>query len=242
MACGDCIENAKPGSFLDPFFFSIQTIATIGYGQLVPRTVLANILVAIEAIFGLLGFGIVAGLAYAKFSRPTARVLFSRVAVITQRDGQLSLMFRMGNERGNRIVDAQVHLSMLRDETTLEGEPIRRVYDLDLVRDRNANFQNSWTAVHPITEKSPLHGATPEKLTSANPQIVVSLTGLDETFSQTVYARHTYTCDNILSGHRFVDVLSVTPDGIPQIDYTRFHDTVPVDARKYAGTRSAKNV
>ena len=220
------IENAHTGSFADAFFFSLQTMATIGYGKLAPRTAYANELVAIESLVGLLGIAMVTGLAFAKFSRPTARVLFSRVAVISPRDGVPCLMFRMANQRGNQIVEAHIHVVLALTETTLEGELIRRLHDLRMLRDQHALFALSWTALHPITEASPLFRATAESLAAHEAEIIVSLTGLDETFSQTVHARHSYVAEEIVWGARFVDVLSRTPDGRRQVDYTHFHDVV----------------
>src|ERR1700730_16922744 len=130
------IENARPGSFADAFFFSVQTMATIGYGKMVPESVVANILVSVEALFGLLGLAMITGLVFAKFSRPTARVRFSKYAVVSNRDGIPSLHFRMANMRANRIVDASARVVFARQEKTLEGEEMRRFYDLKLQRDR----------------------------------------------------------------------------------------------------------
>ena len=220
----DSIEGARRDSFADAFFFSVQTMATIGYGKLVPRTLWANALVTVETFVGLLGLAMVTGLVFAKFSRPTARVLFSRVAVITRRDGIPCLMFRMANQRGNQIVEARVHAVFARNETTVEGEPLRRLHDLRLLRDQNALFALTWTAVHPITEDSPLYRATAASLAADEVELIVSLTGLDETFSQTVHARHSYIADEIAWGARFVDILSRLPDGRRQVDYSRFHD------------------
>jgi inward rectifier potassium channel len=223
------IDHARAGSFGDAFFFSIQTMATIGYGHMVPHSLFANVLVMIEALVGVLGFALMTGLIFAKFSRPSARVLFSRVAVITQWDGIPSLLFRMANARGNQIVEAQVHLVLARDEITPEGEPFRRLHDLELTRRQHALFTMTWTAVHPITAQSPLAGATPTSLAAADTEIIVSLIGLDETFAQTVHARYTYTACDIVWGARFVDVLSRLPDGQRRIDYPRFHDVVRID-------------
>jgi inward rectifier potassium channel len=210
------IAGARPGSFADAFFFSVQTMATIGYGQMVPRTFIANVLVTTEALVGLLGLAMVTGLIFAKFSRPTARVLFSRVAV-------------MANQRGNQIVEARIHVVLATTETTAEGEVIRRLRDLEMLRSQHALFALSWTAIHPITERSPLHGATPTSLAAAETEIIVSLTGLDETFSQTVHARHSYVPEEIMWNARFVDILSRLPDGRRLVDYTHFHDVVPAE-------------
>ena len=223
------IENARPGSFADAFFFSVQTMATIGYGRMVPRTLLANVLVTLETLTGLLGLAMVTGLVFAKFSRPTARVLFSRVAVIGRRDGLRAFMFRMANERGNSIVEAQVHVALARQEVTVEGESVRRFYDLELVRRLNPIFPNTWTVVHPITESSPLHGATPASVETDEARIVVSVIGLDESYSQTVHARHSYAPADIVWNARFADVVVREPEGDVRIDYSRFHDVVPLE-------------
>ncbi len=221
------IENARPGSLVDAFFFSVQTMATIGYGKLVPHTIAANALVTVEALLGLLGLAFVTGLLFAKFSRPTARVLFSQRAVIGQRDGKLTFMFRIANERGNQIVDAQLRVGYAVAETTLEGDTLRRFYDIPLLRDRNAIFVLSWTAVHVIDATSPLYAQTPETLKQKAVEIIVSITGVDETFSQMVHARYSYTPDEIDWNARYVDIISVGQDGERLIDYGKFHQTEP---------------
>lgn len=222
------IASAREGSFADAFFFSVQTMATIGYGSMAPHTLYANVLVCIEAMVGLLGLAMVTGLVFAKFSRPTARVLFSNVAVLTRRDGVPSLMFRMANQRGNQIVDARIHVVLALTETTPEGETLRRLHDLRMTREQNALFALSWTAVHPINAASPFHGATKESLVASEAEIIISLTGIDESFSQTVHARHSWIAEEIIWGARFVDILSRLPDGRRQVDYRRFHDVEPV--------------
>ena len=230
LLAGDSIQGARPGSFADAFFFSVQTMATIGYGYIIPRTLFANILVTVESLTGLFGLAVVTGLVFAKFSRPTARVLFSRVAVVTPRDGVPSLMFRMANQRGNQIVEARIHVVLALTETTAEGEVIRRLQDLEMARAQNALFALSWTAVHPITATSPFYRRTHESLATTEAEVIVSLTGIDESFSQTVHARHSYTADEIVWGVRFVDILSRAPDGRRCVDYTHFHEVVPDDA------------
>jgi inward rectifier potassium channel len=226
---GDVIENARPGSFLDAFFFSVQTMATIGYGKMAPRTTLANALVAAEALVGMLGLAVVTGLVFAKFSRPTARVLFSRVAVVAGYDGVPSLMFRMANERASQIVEAQLRAVVLRDETTVEGEPVRRSHDLRLRRSHSAVFALTWTAIHPITPDSPLFGEDARSLAAKRSDLVVSLTGFDASLSQTVHARHGYGPSDIHWGARFEDILGHLPDGGQVIDYRKFHDVVPAE-------------
>ncbi len=228
LAGGDGIENARSGNFLDAFFFSVQTMASIGYGAMYPRTAYANALVAIEALVGLMGLAMGSGLAFARFSRPTARVMFSRVAVIAPFNEVPTLMFRAANKRGNQILEAQLRVRLTRDEVTTEGEFMRRVYDLKLVRSQNPAFTLSWTAMHPIDEHSPLYGATPETLAAAETAIVITLSGIDETVSQTIHARHTYAAHEILWNMRFVDILLMMPDGQRHVDYSRFHDVIPL--------------
>ena len=229
LAGGDSIKNARPGSFLDAFFFSIQTMATIGYGAMYPQTDYANILVSIEALVGLMGVAMVTGLLFARFSRPTARVLFSNVAVITPHNGVPTLIFRTANERRNQILEAQIGVSLLRNEVTTEGESMRRFYDLKLVRNQTRNFSLSWTVMHQIDESSPLYGETAESLIEAEMDIVVTLTGLDETVSQTIHARHYYLSEEVLWDMRFVDIFYTKPDGRRVIDYTRFHEVTSLE-------------
>jgi len=218
------IQNARPGSFSDMLFFSIQTMATIGYGVMAPRSAVANVVVSIEAFTGLMGLAMVTGLIFAKFSRPTARVRFSKFAVVSTHNGTPCLMFRMANERTNRIVEAEVHVVLFRLERTTEGDRFRRLHDLGLLRYHHAFFAFSWTAIHPIDDRSPLKGATRESLMAEQAFITVSVTGLDDTVSQTVHARHTYGVDDILWGARFVDILETTAEGHSIIDYSRFDD------------------
>ncbi len=227
LAIGDGIEEARPGNFSDAFFFSVQTMATIGYGKMAPRGLPANLLVTLEALVGLLGLALVTGLVFAKFSRPTARVIFSRNVVIANFDGVPSLLVRMANERGNQIAEAQAHLVLLRTERTPEGEEVRRVHDLRLRRSQSAFFAFTWLVVHPITPDSPLFGETAESLRAKDVDLVASMTGLDETLSQSVHARHAWAPEQILWGHRFTDVLVSLPDGRRAIDYRKFHDVEP---------------
>jgi len=231
LAGGDCIANARHGSFSDAFFFSIQTMDTIGYGTMYPRTLYGNIVVTVEALIGLLAVAMGTGLAFARFSRPTARVLFSRVAVIAPYDGVPTLMFRAANQRRNQILEAQLRVRLVRDEVNQEGEFLRRFYDLKLVRSQNPVFSLSWTAMHPIDDHSPLNGATPESLAETESMLVITLSGLDETVSQTIYARHTLIALEILWNMRFVDIVSRPKDGHRYIDYSRFHDVTPVQRK-----------
>ncbi|MGZ3460334.1 MAG: ion channel, partial [Archangium sp.] len=174
------VQNVAPGSFADPFFFSVQTFATIGYGGMFPTGLAAHLLVTGESMLGLIYVAMGTGLVFAKFSRPRARVLFSKVAVIAPRNGVPTFMFRAANERVNHIVEAQMTVALLRTEHTLEGERIRRIIDLPLVRSQSPVFMLSWTVMHPVTPDSPLFGATPESLAEQQAEVIVTLTGMDE--------------------------------------------------------------
>ncbi|WP_341525914.1 ion channel [Nostoc sp. UHCC 0302] len=229
LAGGDCIENARPGDFLDAFFFSVQTLASIGYGAMYPKTTYANTIVTVEAMAGLVGIAVMTGLAFARFSRPTARVMFSRVAVITPHEGVPTLMFRAANQRRNQVLEAQMRVYLMRDEVSLEGLFLRRFHDLRLLRSQTPSFVLTWVAMHPIDEYSPLYGMTPESLTQTNTTIVISLSGIDETVAQVVHARHSYSADEILWNYRFVDIMHYTNEGHRYIDYSHFHDILPLD-------------
>ncbi len=224
------IANARPGSFADAFFFSVQTIATIGYGQLVPATLYANLIVTVETATGLMFLALATGLVFARFSRPTARLLFSRVAVIGPHNGKPTLSLRLANQRRNQILQAEVAATLVRDERTEEGVLIRRFYDLTLARYRSPIFALTFTVMHEIDKDSPLYGASAATLTAQNVELVVTATGIDETIAQRVHARTSYLPDEILWGRRFVDVIGWTDDGRRVIDYRRFHDTVPLTA------------
>ncbi|BAY98478.1 K+ channel, inward rectifier [Tolypothrix tenuis PCC 7101] len=229
LAGGDCVENAKPGSFLDVFFFSVQTLASIGYGAMYPKTPYANTIVTIEAMVGLMGIAVMTGLAFARFSRPTARVVFSRVAVITPHEGQPTLMFRTANKRRNLILEAQMRVYLMRDEVTAEGHYIRRIHELKLLRNLSPSFTLSWLAMHIIDESSQLYGMTTESLLKTNSSIVVSLSGIDETVAQVLHARHTYSATDLLWNYQFVNIMHETSDGHRYIDYQYFHDAVSLD-------------
>lgn len=219
------IVHARPGSFWDDFFFSIQTFATIGYGVMAPKSFYANIVVSIEAFFGVVGFALATGIIFARFSRPTARVMFSKVAVVAMLDGVPTLMFRAANQRGNRILEATASISIARQVCSSEGVVMRRFEDLKLVRERTLLFALSWTVMHRIDESSPLHGATPQSLVDNGAELIVLLSGTDESLADRIYARAAYGAADILWDRRFVDVLSLAPDGRMQVDLHHFHDT-----------------
>jgi inward rectifier potassium channel len=220
--------NARPGSFADAFFFSVQTLGTLGYGVMAPRTLYANLLVTVESFSGILTIALFTGIIFARFSRPFARVIFSRVAVVAPFDGVPTLMFRTANQRGEAIMDASVTVTLARQHTTLEGVTMRRFQELKLMRARNSLFALSWTVMHAIDADSPLYGLSAEQMQNLDMEIVVMLNGLDEILADRIYARHAYWADEIVWDQRFVDVISVNAAGQRVVDLTLFHDTHPV--------------
>ncbi|HIK43467.1 MAG TPA: ATP-sensitive inward rectifier potassium channel 10 [Leptolyngbyaceae cyanobacterium M65_K2018_010] len=223
LARDGAIANARPGSFLDALYFSVQTMASIGYGAMYPQTHYANWLVILEAFIGLMLLAMATGLCFARFSLPTARIIFSHYALVAPWNNQPTLMFRTANRRRNRILEARLWVTLVRDEITAEGEFFRRFYDLPMVRAQTPLFALSWTAMHPIDEHSPLYGETPASLAATHAEIIVILTGLDETLSQTIHARHSFVADEILWGYQFLDILGQTSDGRRSIDFRNFH-------------------
>ncbi len=223
------VANARPGSFADAFFFSVQTMGTIGYGSMYPATPATNALVVAEAVVGLLVTAVATGLVFAKFSQSNARIVFSRHVTIAPWDGVPTLMFRLSNERGNQIVEAQVRVVLTRTERTREGMTFYRMIDLPLVRDRSPAFTRSWAVMHAIVPGSLLDGHTPESLKAIEAELMVAVVGVDDTSLQPVHARHTYADHEILWGARPVDVLSEREDGRIVLDVTKFHDVVETD-------------
>jgi inward rectifier potassium channel len=221
------IANAAPGSFPDAFFFSVQTMGTIGYGTMFPATRAANALVVAESVIGLMVIAIATGLVFARFSQTRARVAFSSRVAVTPIDGVPHLMIRVGNERRrNNIVDATFRLTVMRTTRTAEGTTIYRTVDLPLVRERAPALQRSWMVLHRMEPGSPLAGETPGSLAAADAELTLAVAGIDDTSLQPVHARHTWLAPSVVFGARLADVVSETPEGIT-LDLRRFHDLVP---------------
>ena len=224
---------ANATSFADHFFFSVETLATIGYGEMAPQTRWAHSIVTVEALTGILATAMITGLTFVRFARPTARILFSQKMVIAPRDGVPHLMFRVANWRRNQITEARLNVLVLVVETTREGETLRKPEPLTLVRDKNPMFALSWTVMHRIDAASLFHGDDAlERLRRQKAEIFLTLSGLDETLMQTITARWRYDLDDIVPDHRFADVLAIDEDGTRIIDYDRFDELVPVAAEE----------
>jgi inward rectifier potassium channel len=225
------IENARAFNFTDAFFFSVQTMATIGYGRMVPISALANLLVTAEAGMGLFGMAVAASLLFARFTRATAGVRFTHNAVITLFDGKPTLMFRIANQREARIHEAQINMVVARQTDTAEGHAYRRLADLKPVRSLNPIFELSWMVMHVIDEDSPLWGVTPQDMEESVVAVSVVFSGHHEGFQQRVHARHTYTQSLIEWDRRFADIISRDEDGSLVVDYALFDTLLPVDPK-----------
>lgn len=225
--------NGTDGSFVDMFSYSMETLATIGYGVMNPGSPAAHAVMIVEAIYGIVVVALATGLVFTKFSRATARMAFSKHVVITKHDGKQTLMFRCGNMRANVIVQAQLHVTCSLARKTAEGRPFYRILDLPLVRDRMSGLRRGWTVMHVIDEASPLFGLDAKALETADLEIEVSLTGLDDVTMQTVHSSHQYTFHDVHFGYRLADTISPLANGDLVLDLTKFdviepdpHDSV----------------
>ena len=236
VACGPhsitgFADKPMGARLLVAFFFSVHTLATIGYGNIVPISVAANLVVTVESLVGLLGFSVVAGIVFARFARPVAQIMFSRCAVIAPyRDGT-AFMFRIVNMKTNEIVELEAKVLMTRRKG--DGVLDREYIPLKLERERVVFFPATWTVVHPIDEKSPLWGTTKEELLAADVEFLILLNGFDETFSQNVHARSSYRAGEVEWGARFRSVFNPPrPDGRLSVDIRKLDelDRVPLPA------------
>ena len=222
------IAQVEAHGLLGYFFFSIETIASVGYGDMHPQTVYGHTIASIEIFVGLFSIALLTGLIFARFSQPRARIIFARRPVVAPFEGQPALMLRVANARTNMISDASAKLWFMRSLTTAEGTPMRRSFELALVRVDNPMFVLSWSIFHIIDAASPLYGLDEEGLRHADGAIVLSISGYDETSAQMVRARQIYAHDEIAWNHQYRDILDLNPDGLTIVNYHLFHEIKPV--------------
>ena len=215
------------GSFFDALSFSIQTLATIGYGAMYPKSPAATAVMTVESIVSLVLTALATGLVFSKFARPTTRVAFSRYAVITQHEGKRTLVFRAGNRRSNVIVEATIHVVAVFTTVTSEGKTFYKAVDLAMVRDRQVGMTRGWTLMHVIDEASPLHEVDTHQLKRLELELYIALTGLDDVSMQTVHAIHRYGDDDIRIDHHFEDTLVPLDNGEFVVDMTKFDVVMP---------------
>ncbi len=222
------VANAAPGSFFDALIFSVQTLSTVGFGNVFPQSSAANTAMMVESIIGIITIALATGLIFAKFSRASARIAFSSCCVVTQHDGQPALMFRLGNRRGNTIYDARIRVVASRRVTTSEGEAFYKIFDLPVTRDHQIGLKRGWTVIHVIDSRSALNGLdSPAALAAAEVELAVSLTGIDDTSMQQVTVIHEYADTDIKFGVRFADTLTPLPGGDLMFDQRNFDVVVP---------------
>ena len=221
------IANAKPGSFSDLFFFSVETTSTVGYGDMHPQTMYGHAIATVENFVGMVSLAVMTGLVFSRFSRPRARLIYAENAVIARHNGQPTLMVRLANARNNFITNASAKVWVIRPEESREGRRMTRFVPLRLDRDENPIFALTWTLMHIIDEASPLYGMDAEAIVASEMNFVVSISGLDETSAQLVYSRKPYPARSIKVDHEFVDVVSIDEDGLRRIDYGKLHETRP---------------
>jgi inward rectifier potassium channel len=222
-----CIADLEPGSFPLAFFFSVETLATVGYGHNYPATVYGHVIVTIEIFLGMIWLAVITGLIFVRFARPTARIVFSNILAVAPFDGRLSMMFRVANLRHTSMAEAEFRLVYSRDERVAEGDDIRRFYQLKVYPDRMVSFPAALIIRHTIDEQSPLFGVTLERLEKEDAFFIASTLSLELVMAASVQSAQDYAWEDIRFGERFVDVYEELPDGRLTVDYGRLHDTEP---------------
>ena len=218
----------KPGSFLEAFFFSVQTLATVGYGHLYPQTLYGDIVSTIEIICGLFFLAVLTGLVFVRFSRPSARIVFSNCLVIAPFNGKPTLMARVANLRNYNMVEAEFRILFNRDEPLPEtGEMFRHFYQLNLNFDRIIAFPAALTLRHTIDEHSPLYRDTAETLQQSRAIFMISVVGIETVIPASVQTYRDYTASDVQFNRRFVDIYTVGENGVLTVDYARIHETEP---------------
>jgi len=219
------ISNVPGGAYIDYLYFSIETLSTAGYGDMHPQTHYGHFIATVELFTGVFSMSLMTGLIFARFSRPNARLLFADYPVISSHEGKRTLMVRFANERHNIIGNATARLWMLKNVVTMEGRPLRRFYELPLIRNEHPALALSWTLYHVVDEESPLYGLNADDLEASKVSLLVVVSGYDVVAAQIVHARKSYDHSDIRFGQRYADIIGTSEDGRIRINYGRFHET-----------------
>jgi inward rectifier potassium channel len=223
-------DKALYNPFWKCFFFSSQTLTTVGYGHIWPDSFLTSSIAAFESMMGLLAFALATGLLYARFSRPVAHIRFSKQAVFAPYLDVNGWMFRIINTRANQLINLEISVSLSRLEAKPDGSLSRKYYGLSLERSKVSFFPTNWTIVHPITDKSPLYGCTPEDLEQSDTEFLISLQALDDTFVQNVHTRFSYRYNEIRWGHRFRPMFDGNQHALAvELDLNKLDETEEVE-------------
>jgi inward rectifier potassium channel len=212
---------------LSLFYFSIETLATVGYGDMHPQTNYGHVVATVEIFTGMCFLAVMTGLIFARFSRPKARFVFARHPVVTTYQGQPTLMIRIANARHNTISQATAQLWLFRLEHTKERDVFRRYYELKLDRREHPMFSLSWTLLHVIDETSAFHGMNADDFADAEGALILNLNGVDDNSAQRLYARQIYSRQDIRWQHRYRDITSLSDKGRLVLDYSKFNDVIP---------------
>jgi inward rectifier potassium channel len=226
------VAEMRPGSFLDAFFFSVETLATVGYGHMYPETFYGHLITMLEIIVGMFGLAVITGLIFVRFSRPTARIHFSKVAVIAPFDGVPNLMIRLANLRHQAMVEPEFRMILLRNVITAEGDEVRRFRSLKLEFDRLIAFPAVLTVRHWIDEESPLFGMTPEDFQQQDVRIIASIVGVDTVIVAPVQSFGDYNYEQIEWNRRFVEIYDQNEEGQWTVDYARIDETEDIAPMK----------
>src|ERR1700757_2709319 len=239
MLNAHAIAEMRPGSFFDAFFFSVETLATVGYGHMYPVSFYGHLIAMLEIIAGMFGLAVITGLIFVRFSRPTARIHFSKVAVIAPFDGVPNLMIRVANLRHQAMVEPQFRMVLLRSIITAEGEEVRRFRSLKLEFDHLIAFPTVLTVRHRLDEESPLFGMTPEDFQQQDVRIITSIVGIDTVIVAPVQSFGDYNYDQIEWNRRFVEIYDQNAEGDWTVDYGRIDETEDIAPKlaKHASPR-----
>jgi inward rectifier potassium channel len=237
---GGCIAELPPGSFLDAFFFSVETLATVGYGHMYPETLYGHSVATVEIVLGMFGMAVITGLIFVRFARPTARMMFSKQAVIGPFDGVPALMLRVANLRHHAMAEAEFRLMLLRNESIRESDDIRLFYPLKLQFDHLISFPVALTLRHIIDETSPLYGMTREDMKKSDTRLLASIVCIDTVIPAPIQSQAHYSFQDILWNRRFVEIYSEDSKDRYTVDYGRIHDTEEVEMITEPGQKESQ--